>query len=135
MDRTAPGDSTSKRVYTPAEVFELEKELATLIVELSHLKAQLEARSIRLEAIKKVLSGLTLKGLAFERAPHGGVRESIVEILEHHEQGLPLNDLAALLRRRFAGSMHPRTPSSVLNRLKKDKIVERVGRRWKLATH
>jgi DNA-binding transcriptional ArsR family regulator len=73
---------------------------------------------------------LKVEGLRVRRAPHGLVRDAIIDALSEHLEGLMLRDLSEQVRQRVPGEMHPRTPSMALDRLRKEGIVSRSGRRW-----
>lgn len=124
---------SGKEAFSLAEVDDLRRELEWLKHEFTRLENELRERRARAAEIEDTLGSLRLEGLRFTRTPYGSVRDNVLRALEEHPVGLTLAELVDWLRARGSAGVHSRTPSNVLNRLKKDGMVERVGRRWRLA--
>ena len=122
-----------KQYFTHAEVEEMRRTLDRLEGEIDHLKRRVDDRSREANALRKKLSKLEPDGVRFRRARHGSVRDLILQILTEQPSGLPLSELVELIGARFAGQMHPRTPSMVLDRLRREGIVHQSGRLWLLS--
>lgn len=122
-----------QEAFSSAEVDDLCRKLESVRREITRLEKELREHRAQATEIAETLSSLRAEGLHFRRTPYGSVRDNILKLLEEQPIGLPLAELSELLRERAGAGVHSRTPSNVLNRLKKEGIVERAGRRWKLA--
>lgn len=119
-----------RQSVTHAEVDDMRRELEGVRAEISRLKLLLEERMRHAFNLESKLTGLTVDGSVIRRAPHGLVRDAIIDALSERPEGLMLNEIKEQVQSRNPGIMHPRTPSMVLDRLRKEGAVSRAGRRW-----